>query len=80
MGIPIFPIEDMYSGTALTQTVPVQMGVGATAAYDANIMISPDQGTTDEDGSLVEELARYAVKAQVRAIEIISKYAGLLEK
>lgn len=79
LGIPIFSIEDMYAGTALTQTACAQMGIIPTVGYDANIYISPDLGTTDENGNLIEEVARYAVKGLVRVLEIISKYAGILE-
>jgi len=79
LGIPIFSIEDMYAGTALTQTAFAQMGIIPTVGYDGNIYISPDLGTTDEKGRLIEEHARYAVKGLVRVIEIICKYAGILE-
>ncbi|MEW6662285.1 MAG: hypothetical protein ACOY9Y_06425 [Bacillota bacterium] len=79
LGIPIFSIEDMYAGTALTQTTCAQMGIIPTVGYDGNIYISPDLGTTDEKGQLIEENARYAVKGLVRAIEIICKYAGIME-
>lgn len=75
MGIPIFSIEDMYAGTHLLQAGLSQMGVIPTIAYDANIYISPGLGTTDEDGQIVEERARLAVRALVRLIEIVCKYA-----
>jgi hypothetical protein len=55
------------------------MGIIPTVGYDGNIYISPDLGTTDEKGRLIEEHARYAVKGLVRVIEIICKYAGILE-
>lgn len=77
-GIPIFSIEDMYSGTNLLQSGLSQMGVIPTIAYDANIFISPGQGTTDEEGRLLEKETRYAVRGLVRLIQIICKYAGLL--
>ena len=72
IGIPIFSIEDMYAGTHLFQA---QMGVIPTIAYDANIYISPGLATTDENGQLIEERARLAVRALVRLIEIVCKYA-----
>ena len=49
-----------------------------TVAYDANIMISPGCGTTDEEGNLIEERARWAAKAMVKMIEITCKYAGII--
>ncbi len=79
LGIPIFSIEDMYAGTALLQTGCAQMGIIPTVAYDANIYLSPDLGTTDSKGNLIEDVARYGVKGLFRLMEIISKYAGILE-
>ncbi|MBO8168023.1 MAG: hypothetical protein H0Z35_02415 [Thermoanaerobacteraceae bacterium] len=78
MGIPIFSIEDMYAGTNLIQTGLKQMGVIPTVAYDGNIYISPDLGTTDENGQLKEDIMRYGIKALVKLIEILCKYAGVL--
>jgi hypothetical protein len=78
MGIPVFPIEDMYSGTNILQTGMTQFGVVPTIAYDGNIYISTALGTTDEEGNLIPELMRYAVRAQVELINIICKHAGVL--
>ncbi|KJS87704.1 MAG: hypothetical protein JM58_03295 [Peptococcaceae bacterium BICA1-8] len=78
MGIPIFPIEDMYSGTNLFQTGMTKFGVIPTIAYDGNIYISTGLGTTDDHGNLIPDKMRYAVKAQVKLIEIVCKHAGLL--
>lgn len=78
LGIPIFSIEDMYSGTNLFQSGVAQMGVIPTVAYDGNIYMSPDLGTTDSKGNLLIDVTRYAVRAQVRLIEIVCKYAGLI--
>ena len=77
-GIPIFSIEDMYAGTSLFQSGLAQMGILPAVAYDANIMITPGLGTTDEGGELLEEPMRLAVRALVRLIEIVSRYAGLI--
>ncbi len=78
MGIPVFTIEDMYSGTNLFQAGLAQMGIIPTVAYDANIFISPGLGTADEAGQVIEEKARYAVRGLVKAMEIVSEYAGIL--
>lgn len=80
MGIPMFPIEDMYSGTALTQSGMSQMGIVPTLAYDGNILLSPGLGTTDGNGNLLEEPTRYVVRALVRLMEIISKYGGVMQE
>ncbi len=76
--IPIFTIEDMYAGSNILQVGLGVMGLIPTVAYDANIMISPGCGTTDKEGNLIEERARWAVKAMVKMIEITCKYAGIL--
>lgn len=78
MGIPIFSIEDMYSGTNIFQTGLAQMGVIPTVAYDGNIYISTGLGTCDSKGQLIEANMRYAVKALVRLIEITCGYAGIV--
>lgn len=77
--IPIFSIEDMYAGTNIFQTGMSQMGVIPTIAYDGNIFISPGLGTTDTNGNLIEERARWAIKALVKLIEITCKYAGIIK-
>lgn len=79
LGLPVFSIEDMYAGTNIFQSGLNQFGVIPTVAYDGNIYISPDLGTTDENGMLKKDIARYGVKALVRLIEITAKYAGLLD-
>lgn len=78
IGFPIFSIEDMYAGSNLLQTGVAQMGIIPTIAYDANIYISPGLGTTDENGQLIEERARFAVRGLVRMMEIIGRHAGIL--
>lgn len=78
MGIPIFSIEDMYAGSHLLQVGMSQMGIIPTIAYDGNIYISTSLGTTDENGALLEREMRWAVKCQVKLIEIVCKYAGIL--
>ena len=77
MGIPIFAIEDMYSGTNIMQTGMAQMGIIPTIAYDGNIFISMGLGTLDEDGNLLEKETRLIVRAMVELINIVCKYAGV---
>jgi hypothetical protein len=79
LGIPIFSIEDMYSGSNLLQDGMSQMGIIPTIAYDANIFISPGLGTTDDKGQVIPELARMVVRGQVMLIEIVCEHAGLFE-
>lgn len=78
MGFPIFSIEDMYAGSHLLQVGCGQMGIIATISYDANIFISPGQGTCDEEGNLDEAKMRLAIKGLFALMEIIGKYSGYL--
>ncbi|HWQ60985.1 MAG TPA: hypothetical protein VN521_01665, partial [Negativicutes bacterium] len=78
LGLPIFSIEDMYSGTNIFQTGMAQMGVIPTVAYDGNIYMSPDLATTDSKGNLLKDVMRYGVKAQVKLMEIVAKYVGFI--
>lgn len=79
LGFPIFPIEDMYAGSHVLQAGLAQMGIIPTIAYDANIFISPGQGTTDEDGALLEDRARLAVRGLVRLMEIVGRHVGYID-
>jgi len=79
MGIPIFTIEDMYSGSNLLQDGASQMGIIPTISYDANIFISPGLGTTDSNGQIIEERARMVVRGLVMLIEIICEHSGIYE-
>ncbi len=79
MGIPIFSIEDMYAGSNIVQNCMSQMGLVPTIGYDANIMISNGVGNLDENGNLLEEPTRLIVRCCFKAIEIISRHAGLLD-
>ncbi len=79
LGIPIFSIEDMYSGSNIFQDGMSQMGIIPTIAYDANIFISPGLGTTDNHGQLIHERARMVVRGLVKLIEIVCNHAGIFE-
>lgn len=78
LGFPIFSIEDMYAGSHLLQAGLAQMGIIATIAYDANIFISPGQGTCDDDGNLVPEKMKLAIQGLVALMEIIGRHSGFL--
>jgi hypothetical protein len=80
MGIPIFSIEDMYSGTSMIQAALPMAGVIGCIAYDGNVRMSPGLGTLDEDGQLMEEPARYAVRTLVRFIELMCEHTGVLDQ
>jgi hypothetical protein len=79
LGIPIFSIEDMYSGSNLFQDGTTQMGIIPTIAYDANIFISPGLGTTDNKGQIIEDRTRMVIRGLVMLIEIVCEHAGIYE-
>ena len=79
LGIPIFSIEDMYSGSNLFQDGMSQMGIIPTIAYDANFFISPGLGTTDEHGQLIESRARMVIRGLVMLVEIVCEHSGIFE-
>lgn len=80
MGIPIFSIEDMYSGTSMLQTGMSVMGIIPCISYDGNIRMSPGLGTVDEDGHVIEEPIRYMLKALVAYVELLCQHAGVLDQ
>ena len=77
LGIPIFTENDAFAKTSLIQVALDAAGVLPTIAYDGNILISPGGGTLDDDGELLEDRMRYGVRALVKVIELICKYAGI---
>ncbi|MBI9044333.1 MAG: hypothetical protein JEZ06_07595 [Anaerolineaceae bacterium] len=78
-GIPIFSVEDMYAGTNLIQMCLSHMGVMPTITFDGGFWISNGLGNLDENGNLLEEPTRLAIKALFKSVELVSKYAGLLD-
>ncbi len=78
LGYPIFTIEDMYAGSNILQEGMKQVGIFPTIMYDANIFLSPGLGTTDENGQLIEERMRKAIRAMVMLIETVGEYAGVI--
>lgn len=78
-GIPIFSIEDMYAGSHLLQNSMAQMGIIPTIAYDGNIFISNGIGNVDEEGRLMEKETRLMVRGVYKCVELMAKYAGLLD-
>ena len=77
-GIPIFSLEDLFTNTNPIVSALDEMGVYPATIYSGNSFISPGMGTVDEEGELIEEDTRLAVRALVRATEIVCKHAGLI--
>lgn len=76
MGLPIFSIEDMYSGTNLIQSGLQAMGLIPPLGYDANMIVGPGLGTTDAQGNLLEREARWAVRALFKMLVILADAVG----
>lgn len=77
MGIPIFTVEDMYTGTNLIQAGLQQMGLAPTITFDGNIWVSNGLGNVDGDGNLLEAPTRLALRGLFRMIAIVSRHAGM---
>ena len=79
MGWPIFTIEDMYAGTAMTQTGMKEMGIWPTIGYDGTIILTPGLGTTDENGDIIEDNTRWVVRALANLCELICRHSGVMD-
>jgi len=73
MGLPIFSIEDMYSGTNLIQSGLQAMGLIPPLGYDANMIVGPGLGTTDPRGNLLERESRWVVRALFGMLVILAE-------
>jgi len=80
MGWPIFTIEDMYAGSSLPQTALKMMGIIPCIAYDANIKFSLGLGTVDENGDIIEDNARWVVRALAKFCELMCRHAGVMDQ
>lgn len=66
--IPIFPIEDYYSGANLLQYGLSGAGIGAPLCYDANIVIAPLSNILESDGVLSQPKADFVLRAMFQGI------------
>jgi len=71
MGIPIFNNEDRVAGSHLLNLCLARMGVLPGQAEDANVIITPGLGTTDQDGTVIEERMHLAVRALFAAMALL---------
>ena len=79
-GLPLFSMEDVFSGTNLINGALVRMGIHPGGSNDGLICLSPDMGTTDSKGNLIPDAARFVVKGLVRTLEILEEYSGFLSE
>jgi hypothetical protein len=75
MGIPIFSIEDMYAGSNLIQVGIAKTGIKPPLCYDGNLVIVLGQGNLDDEGGLIQDNMRFAVRGLVKTLEIIIKWS-----
>jgi hypothetical protein len=66
--IPIFPIEDYYSGANLIQYGLSGAGISPPLCYDANIVIAPLSNMCDPEGVLHEDRAAFVLRTMFRGI------------
>lgn len=78
-GIPIFSMEDMFANTNPIMSALDEMGIFPATIYSGSMFITPGLGNLDDNDELMEEPTRMAVRALVKSIEIVCKYAGLSE-
>lgn len=77
-GYPVFSIEDMYAGSHVLQEAMSKMGIIPTIAYDANILVSPGLGTTDDNGDLIEDRTRAIIRGLAKIVDIVGAEAAKL--
>ncbi len=78
-GMPIYTLEDLWADTNPVVLAQLAMGVEPATIYAGKMFIGPGLGTLDNDGNLIEEYARLSAKSLVAAVNIVNKYAGLME-
>ena len=76
-GIPLFTLEDLYANTNPIDLAISTMGVSPATIYSGNMFLGPGLGLLNRQGALIEDYARLAVRALVKAIEIVCYHAGL---
>jgi hypothetical protein len=71
--VPIFPIEDFYSGANLLQYGMKAAGVSPPLCYDGNMVIGPLSNLCDEEGVLNEDRAEFALRTLFRGIKHLTE-------
>ncbi len=78
-GMPIYTLEDLWANTNPVVSAMDVMGIEPSTIYAGKMFVTPGMGTLDVDGNLIEEYAEIAAKSLVGALNIVNKYAGLLD-
>ncbi len=77
-GVPIFALEDLFADSNPIGSAMDEMGIHPATIYSGNMFLGPGMGTLADNGELIEEPTRLAVRALVRATNIVCKHAGLV--
>jgi hypothetical protein len=76
-GVPLFNLEDLYAETNAIDVAITAMGLAPSTIYAGNVLIGPGLGLIDEDGALMPDAARAAIRAMIAAFGIVCRHAGL---
>jgi hypothetical protein len=63
------------AGSQLLGLCMAKMGVLPGQAEDANVIVNPGLGTVDEDGVLLEQRMRLAIRALFAAMVLLREWA-----
>lgn len=74
-GIPIFSHEDRIAHSNLLNLCIAKMGIIPNISDDANIPVTPGLGTLSEDGTLIEERARWVAAAIFRSLALVHEWS-----
>ena len=70
-GIPIFNNEDKGVGANLLIAGLAALGWQAPSAEDGNVFVTTGRGLVDDEGRLISDRARAALRAMVRVLEVL---------
>lgn len=71
--IPIFPIEDYYSGADLIMYGLSGAGISPPLCYDANLVVGPLSNLCDADGVLNDDRAEFVVRTMFRGVRRLTE-------
>lgn len=74
-GLPIFTLEDRIADVQLFSKTVQALGVLPGQAEDGNILITPGIGTLNDQGELIEENMRWAVRAVFESLILLNEIA-----
>lgn len=79
-GIPIFSTEDKAAGMNLVSAGVGALGILPPSPDEGNIVLTAGRGLLDEQGELIEDRARAAVRGLVTVLKILGELAESIMK